>query len=569
MADASQRLTPLGKVLVVAGVLGALAGSAIWLSKRDSSKTDPGSGPIPGSHGRVSWSPPDPVELSAAVPEGMAETQTEIPRLAAAAAYQPKDGIVEIELSEYAGYAGLIAANRGLAPSAESVFAREHGFRLKITLSEAESWSSLNSGRLAASATTADVLAVYGRQFEVVVPAQIGYSRGADGVVVRSEIKRVNQLRGRTLATAQFTEADFFIRYLAQEAGMPVKMLASLQEAPDADSLNLVYCEDAFTAGDVFLAELQARNSRLAGCVTWAPKTTEVAQQSGGKAHIMATNRNLLIVADVLIVNRGFAQQHPEMVKGLAQGLLEGNRIVRDTPNAALDIVAGAFKWTREKATAELAKVHLSNLPENLAFFSGKIDSAGSFGGIYASSIYAYGPALIRSPVDGDRFLDLAALHAFEAAGLYKDQKIAIAPIRSTAASSVEGDPLLSKDVRFYFQSNLAILDMANPGNTKNLESLRDLLRVSPGSTILLRGHVDNARIEEFRQQGGEAFVREMALKAMKLSKDRAAEVKRALIETMGCDASRLETVGRGWEEPAGKEQEKNRRVEAQWFTVE
>ncbi|MEK7470166.1 MAG: OmpA family protein [Planctomycetota bacterium] len=569
MDQSSQHLTPLGKILVVAAVFCALGGSAFWLSKRNASNPEAGQGPVPGSHGRVSWSPPEPVGLDAPVPDCMAETQTVIPKLAPAAAYQPKDGIVEIELSEYAGYAGLIAANGGLAPSADSVFAKKHGFRLKITLSEAESWNALNSGRLAASATTADVLAVYGRQFEVTVPAQIGYSRGADGVVVRSEIKRVNQLRGRTLATAQFTEADFFIRYLAQEAGMPVKMLGSLQEAPDSDSLNLVYCEDAFAAGDVFLSELKAGRSRLAGCVTWAPKTTEVAQQSGGKAHVMATNRNLLIIADVLVVNRGFAQQHPEMLRGLALGLLEGNRIVRDTPNSALDVVAGAFKWTREKATAEMAKIHFSNLPENLAFFSGQIDAAGSFGGIYSSSIYAYGPALIRSPVDGDRFLDLTALKAFQSEGLFKDQKIAIAPIRSTAPSSVEGDPLLSKDVRFYFEPNSAKLDMSKIENTNHLESLRDLLRVSPGSTILLRGHVDNAMIEEFRKQGGETFVRQMALKAMELSKNRAAEIKRALVETMACDAARLETVGRGWDEPAGPEAEKNRRVEAQWFTVE
>ena len=70
--------------------------------------------------------------------------------------------------------------------------------------------------------TTADVLAVYGRQLHAVVPAQIGFSRGADGIVVRSDIKRINALKGKTIATAQFTEVDFFIRYLAQEAGLAV-----------------------------------------------------------------------------------------------------------------------------------------------------------------------------------------------------------------------------------------------------------------------------------------------------------------------------------------------------------
>ena len=128
--------------------------------------------------------------------------------------------------------------------------------------------------------------------------------------------------------------------------------------------LNLVFSEDAFAAGDLFLKEIN--NGKIAGCVTWAPKTTEVVEQSGGKAHILATNRNLLIVADILIVNKGFAQANPDKVAGLVAGLLEGNRMVRDNQAAHLDLIGRAFKWDRAQTQAELAKVHFSNLPENL-----------------------------------------------------------------------------------------------------------------------------------------------------------------------------------------------------------
>src|SRR5262249_12863307 len=259
-----------------------------------------------------------------------------------------------------------------------------------------ESWPALNSGKMAASATTVDVLAIYGRQFQVVVPAQIGFSRGADGVVVRSDIKRINQLKGKILATSQFTEAEFFIRYLAQEAGLGVSTLPDLKTAPEPDKLNLVFCKDAFAAGDFFLRELKAGRSLLAGCVTWAPKTTEVVDQSGGSSHVLTTSKDLLIVADVLIVNKGFAQQNPAMVASLVNGLLEGNRMVRDNPTVWLDLIGKVFKWDREETKGELAKVHLSNLPENLAFFSGAIDAAGSFGGIYQSAVLSYGNTLIQ-----------------------------------------------------------------------------------------------------------------------------------------------------------------------------
>ncbi len=482
----------------------------------------------------------------------------------------PTNNTVVVELSEYAGYSGFIAANGGLEPNTNSVFFKKHGFLVHLTMSEEESWPALNSGKMAASATTADVLAIYGKQFQVIVPAQIGYSRGADGVVVRSEIKRINALKGKVLATSQFTEADFFIRYLAQEAGLSINMLPDLKTAPDTNKLNLVFCKDAFAAGDLFLRDVKEGGNKLAGCVTWDPKTTEVADGSGGKAHVLTTSVNLLIIADIFIVNKGFAQEHPEMVAGLVDGLLQGNRMVRDHPESQYDVIGKAFKWDRQKTQEELAKVHLANLPENLAFFSGAIDAAGSFGGIYQSAVYSYGGDLIKDPVDADHFAELKYLKTLEKSGEFADQKIAIKPIRAAGAAAVEGDPVLSKDIRFLFAPNEARLELGNEDdNRKNFEAIKKMLQVSPGSTVLLRGHVDNSKVAEFRKTGGEAYVRTMALRSVELSKNRAAEIKRLLVEQYGLDASRVDIVGRGWEEPIGADPEQNRRVEVQWFMLE
>ena len=52
---------------------------------------------------------------------------------------------MEIELSQYAGYAGLILANGGLAPNEDSYFFKKYGFKPKITLSDADNWSPLES----------------------------------------------------------------------------------------------------------------------------------------------------------------------------------------------------------------------------------------------------------------------------------------------------------------------------------------------------------------------------------------------------------------------------------------
>jgi NitT/TauT family transport system substrate-binding protein len=93
-------------------------------------------------------------------------------------------------------------------------------------------------------------------------------------------------------------------------------------------------------------------------------------------------------------------------------------------------------------------------------------------------------------------------------------------------------------------------------------------VQISPGSTLLLRGHVDNLQAEKFKRDG-QAVYQRASLEAMKLSKDRAGEIRRLLIEKYQVDPKRIEVVGRGWEEPAGTDSAANRRVEVQWFTIE
>ena len=553
------KLTPLGRLISLVLVVGLIGGGAYMVLNRFSSGGGGG-----GSTSSGGGSGGDAGEVPAVV-----DFKSEVPRLAPAAPFTLKDNIVPIEISEYAGYAGLIAANGGLEPTENSVFFKNGGFKVKLTVSEDENWSDLNQGKIAGSVTTVDVLAAYGRQFHAVVPVQIGYSRGADGLIVRTDIKKINDLKGKLVATSQFTEADFFLRYLAQEAGLSVNVLNSVDATLSPDRINAVYTEEGEQAGELFLHDIKSGANKIAGAMTWEPTVSEVVEASGGVAKVLVTNKNLLVVADVMVLHRGFAEANPKIVQGLVHGLLEGNRLVRDNRDAHLDTIAKAFKWTRDDAREELAKVHLSNLPENLAFFSGAIDAAGSFGGIYQSAVLAYGPDLIKEPPDAERFASLAALKTVEASGQFKDQKVAISPIRSGAAGTLEGNPLLSKDIRFLFEPNSATLDLENQANLSNLDVIKKMLQVSPGSTILLRGHVDNAMVEDFRKRGGEAFVRTQALKAMELSKRRAAEIRQMMVGRLAVDAARIEVVGRGWEEPVSPNSDENRRVEVQWFTIE
>ncbi|MEO7412282.1 MAG: OmpA family protein [Opitutaceae bacterium] len=491
--------------------------------------------------------------------KGVASTLDEPAAVMPPATYPYKDNIVEIELSEYAGYAGLIYANGGLEPNENSYFFKTYGFKPKITLSESDNWSPLNSGRIAVTSTTVDVLAVYANQMQVVVPVQTSYSRGADSIVVRESIKRINDLKGKILMASQFGESEFFLRYLAQEANLPVYNLKEGERAKP-DGVNLRYADDPFIAGDVFAANLD----EYAGFVGWEPKVGEVVSHAGGKAHVLVDNRNLLTIADVLMVNKGFAQQHPEIVKGLVEGILYGNDVVRNDPPKAYPVLKKAFKWDDAESKANLAKVHLSNYPENIAFFAGAADAAGSFSSIFQTSLYAYSN-FVKHNVGPDRFINTQPLEA--AKDRYAKQTANIQPIRTTQNAGIEGSPLLSRNVRFLFEPNSFQLAESDQ-NSKYYADTKRLLDVSPGSTVLLRGHVDNGQVEDFRKKGGDPLVRRMGLSAVQLSRDRANAVKGKLMKDYGITADRIEIVGRGWDEPVGTSDD-NRRVEVYWFTVE
>jgi NitT/TauT family transport system substrate-binding protein len=498
-----------------------------------------------------------------------------VPALGPSATYEPTGDTIAVELSQYAGYAGLILANGGLDPSENSFFYKNYHFKVKITLSEEESWPALNGGKMAASATTVDVLAAYGKQFNVVVPALISFSRGADGVVLRSDIKDIRDLIGRTVVVSKFTESDFFMRYLAIKNGISINARKDLAEPAAADKLNLVFTAKVDDATKVFEQGLKAGRKEPAGCVGWAPMTTDLVQRSKGRAYIKTTNRNQLIVADILVVNRGFAEKHPEMVAGLVHGLLEGNRIVEEIKKGKsgakeLDLLAKALTtdpkdaYDRDSIKEELDKVDLANYPLNKAFFEDKMPLGGSFSGIFEEAAHCYGAGLIGAGGEAPLFVEAKALDRVGKQPAFASQKISIGA--SPGPISNKKALVVWRNVRVLFDKNqYDHIDKSAGENASNFEFISNFVRVSPGSVLKLIGHLDdsNAKVQ------GKEWAKKYAPRAIEESIKRADTIKKVLIEDYGLNASQIETDGKGWNQPLGSDPDQNRRVEVQMFTLE
>ena len=498
-----------------------------------------------------------------------------VPALQNPAAYEPEGDTIAIELSQYAGYAGLVLANRGLKPTEDSFFFKNYKFKVKITLSEEESWPALNSGKMAASATTVDVLAGYGKQLDVIVPALISFSRGADGVVLQSEIKEIRDLIGKTVVVSKFTESDFFMRYLANKNGLAVNMRKDLKEPADADKLNLVFTARVDHATKMFGDSLKRGKKELAGCVGWAPMTDDLVQKSKGKAYIKTTNRNQLIIADILVVNRGFALKHPDMVKGLVHGLLEGNRLVDEIKRSKgkkeeLDLLAKAFTtdpkdaYDQDSIKEELKKVELSNYPLNKAFFADSMPLGGSFNGIYDEAVRCYGKELIDFTTDAASFINNKFLEELAKKPEFATQAISLDPIPGPVPN--KRTRAVWKNVRFLFERNEYSKIEKNDGdNGANLEFIRNFVRLSPGSLLKLTGHLDDSNAKAQDKE----WIKKYAPMAIQESSKRAETIKKMLVDSYGLISEQIETSGKGWNEPLGNDPEKNRRVEVQIFTLE
>ena len=365
-----------------------------------------------------------------------------------AATYVPKNNIVEIDISEYAGYGGLIVANGGLAPNPDSFFAKQYGFQVKLSVSRGGDLGQAQQRPAspprpprptcwpcsAASSTS-------------VVPVQIGFSRGADMVVVDQGVASINQLAGKVVAGSQFNESEFFLRYLAQEAGLQVKVLRDLDARPGADEVGMRLLRGRLRR----LRRLRLRARRAASRGSAAASagrrsTDEVIEASQGKAKMLVSNRNLLVIADILAVNKGFAQANPKMVRGHRArparrqppaARAAGRRISASSPRPS----AGP----RPRPATSSRTCISRTCPENLRV----LHRHDRFRGLVLRHLSVVGAGLRQPDQESrptpTRFMDTHAAQALAERGKYADQKIAIAPIRRPRRGALEGDPLLKQ----------------------------------------------------------------------------------------------------------------------------
>lgn len=481
--------------------------------------------------------------------------------------------LLRVPLDTWGGYAALFAANGGTKPSKDSLFYKRGKFAVELVSEESAGaqlegfaagrwpviWAPMDSLPLLYDALKTD---------KRVLPRVLGlfdWSSGGDGILVKDVIKRPADLKDRVILTSSNTPYSFMLLWYLAQNNLSAK------------DVKVVWIDDGEKALEAFRSD-----SRIVAWVSWTPFINEVADPasqsyvSGTRLLISSRDANQLI-ADTYVVRNDLFQDKPEMMQAFVECMLEAADLVGPDTFSAMGAFYGV---SAAEAKSMLDDVHLANAPETAMF----LDDSNPIGAykifVLAQEYYKQlGQLAPTASYEPERVLSRKIVDAALATGRFKAQKNLIADSFNKKAAFDIADletqrVVLANDVQLYFEAQRLDFDLsANTAEMK--ENARLLAKVAEQTEFLattmvkLVGHLDTAKMEEFRAKGTQAFI-EASAQAKLISKKRAEFVKKTLAEKYGIDAERIVTEGRGWDSPLDPENpDLNRRVEVQFISLE
>ncbi|MEI7838088.1 MAG: phosphate ABC transporter substrate-binding/OmpA family protein, partial [Planctomycetota bacterium] len=390
---------------------------------------------------------------------------------------------------------------------------------------------------------------------------QIDWSNGGDGIVVRSHIKSVSDLKGKTVVFAANSPSEYYLTSLLLSAGLR------------PTDIKVKNTDTAFGAAAAFVSD-----KSIDACVSWAPDIYTIAQKVPGTKILSSTGDANKLIADVYGIRADFVRDHPEVVQGLVAGIFEGMDILQEDPAPAYKAMAEAFKMKPEEISSMRNDAHATNFPENVQFFLNSSNPT-NFERTWRSASNVYQQlGRIDAPVAFDQVMDFSYATALQKKGTFAHQKdTSVASFTPGSYKAVKAEaPILTQTIRINFfpnsanpyepardeQGNPVAGKLYDPHAASTLEEVARLSGQFARAVILIEGHADSSM---------KGRVPVQAVKDLSLA--RADAIKASLIDKFKFDPNKFIVEGKGWDKPADEKdpdnQALNRRVEISVFPPE
>ena len=507
----------------------------------------------------------------------MAEASA-IPKITTISAYSKhvKNGklVVEFPINVWPGWAPIIVANNGLMANDNSLFYKQYGFYLNLSIVDdpVKARDLFASGHTEILWGTLDMIALFAPELSKdsrtapIICQQIDFSNGGDGIVARNGIKSINDFRmmngiKKRVCLAQNSPSHYFFMTLLLNASI------------DPADVDFRWTADAPSAAKLFV-----QDSKFDAFVGWSPDIYTVSESIPGTRIVVSSASANHVVADVWAVRNDFYRDNPVVVKNLVDGIFQGMEMVRKDPAAAAKALSVAYNLPLESCKAMVGAdggiatgdAHLTNYRENYNFFLNPNNPA-NFEGIWnrASAIYQ-SLGSIDTIIPAARVKDNRLISSL--ADKYKESTDLSQPVfnPNMVIKNLEAGEgqILTKSVSIRFPAGKWNVDTNYDMNiATSLVQIAELAGSFGNAYIVIEGNTDGS------QKG---IVPADPIR--KLSYDRAESVKQAIIERYPTlNPNQFKTVGNGWDKPVAgctdstnpEHNKKNRRTEIKIFPLE
>ncbi len=257
---------------------------------------------------------------------------------------------VAIGISGWTGFAPLTLAK-------EAGLFKKHGLDVEIKkIPQKDRHLAVASGDIQCAATTVETWVVWNANGVATTQIfQLDKSYGADGMVVKSDIAKISDLRGKTVAASAPGTAPYFtLAWMLKKNGLSVKDVKVVNLEPQAAANAMI----AGTAG-------------IDAAMTYEPYLGAVrAKPEAGK--IIATTIDYPMVMDTFGCTPKFLAENPKAAKALADGYFDAVAMIKAEPKKSFDIMGADVKQSGEQFEKSQAYLRWQDRAANQKFFAGE-----------------------------------------------------------------------------------------------------------------------------------------------------------------------------------------------------
>jgi len=429
-----------------------------------------------------------------------------------------------VAINTWAGHSPGIVANGGLDSNPRGHYAKQYGMDVKFVLIEDPAaklaaflrgdvdlmWDTVDSW-----ANEASRLAEQGVRAKSVLMQD--WSRGGDGIVSLKAVNSVEDLKGKRIATTQYTPSHWLLLYLLAQSGLTPQDRAEIEK-------NLVFTAEAPLAAAAFKA------GKVDAAVTWEPDLSGSVAARPDDAHILvSTATATAIIADTLVARQQVIDEAPGAVRAFVHGWFDGIDMIKADPQGTWALVGKALKLAPEDVSGMLSGLKLTHFADN-ALFYGLTGSRAHFESLFNSAFVIWRKkGVVTKAVEARDWADSRFVASLGAD--YPDQKV-VEEFKFDKAPKAKQRAIVNKSLSIHFMTGS---DEIMSGSFFVLDALGETMTSFGNTRLQVEGNTDDRGSADLN---------------LALSRKRADAVRKYLMDQFGFPEARFVTLGRGQTNP-------------------